>query len=349
MTSLLQVSALLALFGFVTSTPIRAENKSEACVFSLPSSYAALGDSFAAGLGSGFSVDDDIKCQRQNGSYPSQLFELNPFNGNPSAFDFVACSGDELDDIDVQVAKLAHKRFDLITLTISGNDFGFGDIADACVYQTRSPNITNPQAVCDAAFAIGEAQVANKSIWDKFDQKLSLIKSSILNNGGRIFVTGYAKFFATPIEGDACDSISFFPIPQLSALNMTAANRRRANAITVAVNHGIKRSVARSGSDVQFVDFDKLYEGRRFCEAKNADDPIGANNPNVFFNDLTTVLAVPGAADVAKQTPGLKVDITDALQQSSVFHPKIGAHRILAVELNFRILLDTAILVKLYV
>ncbi|KAH9222202.1 SGNH hydrolase-type esterase domain-containing protein [Leptodontidium sp. 2 PMI_412] len=349
MASLLQVSALLALFSFVTATPIPAGNKSEACAFNLPASYAALGDSFAAGLGSGFLVDDDIQCQRQNGSYPSQLFELNPFNGNPSSFDFVACSGDELDDIDAQIAKLAYKKFDLITLTISGNDFGFGDIAEACVYQTLSPNITDPQQVCNTAFAIGEAQVADKTIWDKFDQKLSLVKSTSLNKGGRIFVTGYAKFFAAPIEGDACDSISFFPIPQLAALNMTAANRRRANALTVAVNQGIKRSVAKSGSDVQFVDFDKLYEGRRFCEAKNADDPIGANNPNVFFNDLTTVLPVPGVADVAKQTPGLKVDITNVLQQSSVFHPKIGAHRILAAELNFRILFDSVIPVSSHV
>lgn len=228
-------------------------------------------------------------------------------------------------------------------MTISGNDFGFGDIAEACVYQTLSPNITNPQKVCDAAFSIGEAQVKDKAIWKKFDQKLSLIKSSALNKGGRIFVTGYAKFFATPIDGDACDSISFFPIPQLAALNMTAANRRRANAITDAVNHGIQKSVSKAGSNVQFIDFDNLYEGRRFCEAKNADDPIGANNPNVFFNDLKTVLPFPCVAEAAKQTPGLEVDITDVLQQNSVFHPKIGAHRILAAELNFRILRDSII------
>lgn len=124
---------------------------------------------------------------------------------------------------------------------------------------------------------------------------------------------------------------------------MTASTRRRANDITDAVNHGIHQSVVKSGPEVQFVDWDKLYEGRRFCEASNADDPIGSNNPNVFFNDLTTILPVPGLADVAKQTPGLKVDITDVLQQSSVFHPKIGAHKILAAELNFGTLIDAII------
>ncbi|KAK0113831.1 hypothetical protein ONS95_014078 [Cadophora gregata] len=343
MTSVLRLWAVLTLWNFVTATPIPAENRSEACAFNLPSSYAALGDSFAAGLGSGFPIGNNVQCQRQNGSYPFQLLELDPFSGNRSTFNFQACSGDELDDIDSQVAKLAQNKYDFITLTISGNDFGFGDIAEACVYQTLSPNITNPQQVCDTAFSTGEAQVKDKSIWKKFDQKLSLIKSSALNKGGRIFVTGYTKFFATPIEGDACDSISFFPIPKLAALNMTAANRRRANAITVAVNLGIHKSVSKAGPGVVFVDFDKLYEGRRFCEAKNADDPIGANNPNVFFNDLRTVLPFPGVADVAKQTPGLKVDISNVLQQKSVFHPKIGAHRILAAELNFRITRDSII------
>ncbi len=59
MTSLLQISAFLALLNFAAATPVPAENKIEACTFNLPSSYAALGDSFAAGLGSGFPVDND--------------------------------------------------------------------------------------------------------------------------------------------------------------------------------------------------------------------------------------------------------------------------------------------------
>ncbi|CZT08314.1 hypothetical protein WAI453_007309 [Rhynchosporium graminicola] len=285
----------------------------------------------------------EVKCQRQSGSYPAQLFNINPFFGDSSSFDFVACSGDKLEDIDAQVKKLAQKKFDLITLTISGNDFGFGNIAGACVYQTRSANITNPQKVCDSALATGEAHVANRSIWDSFIQKLSLIKSTSLNEGGRIFVTGYAKFFANTVDGDACNSISFFPIPQLAALNMTVSTRRRANALVGAVNRGIQRSTEKGAPNVQFIDFDKLYAGRRFCEAKNSNDPIGANNPNVFFNDLTTILPAVGAANSTKQTPGLKVDITNVLQQKSVFHPKTGAHRILAAEMNYNILLHSTI------
>lgn len=124
---------------------------------------------------------------------------------------------------------------------------------------------------------------------------------------------------------------------------MTAANRRRANELTDLINDEIKKITSQAGSNVLFVDFDKLYEGKRFCEPGNEKDPIGANNPNVFFNDLTTILPVPGVVAVEKQTPGLKVDITNVLQQSSVFHPKVGAHRVLAAELHFRILKDSFI------
>lgn len=210
------------------------------------------------------------------------------------------------------------------------------------MYPTLAGGIKDFQGICDAAFDEGFAQVANQSNWEKYAQKLSIIKNELLNPGGRIFITGYPKFFAEPEHGDACDSISFFPIPELAALNMTAGNRLRGNDLTVQINNGIENVIcANGGPDVEFVDFDRLLEGKRFCEPANTEDPIGANNPNVLFNDITTVLAVPGIAEVEKQTPGLTgVDITNKLQQSSVFHPKAAAHRLLAAELNFRILLE---------
>lgn len=172
---------------------------------------------------------------------------------------------------------------------------------------------------------------------------MSLVNSEVVDKGGRLFITNYPKFFAEPKDGDACDHISFFPIPQLAALNMTAANRRRANKLVSLVNNEIEKITSHAGSNVLLVDFDRLYEGKRFCEPKNGKDPIGANNPNVFFNDLTTILPVPGVAAVEKQTPGLKIDITNTLQQNSAFHPKVGAHKILAAELNFRVLKDSFI------
>ena len=70
-----------------------------------------------------------VSCLRQDGGYPTQLLKAFPSlqpHGQP--FDNVACSGNVLADISGQMKKLAQKKFDLVTLTISGNDFGFDDV-----------------------------------------------------------------------------------------------------------------------------------------------------------------------------------------------------------------------------
>lgn len=125
--------ALLALVACVSATPV--ERRQTAMQnFHLPTSFAALGDSFSAGIGSGkfltSSADgSDNACGRMDGSYPWQLFNLKPFEEPLESFpDFYSCSGDIMDNIDGQVAKLNGKKVDAITLSISGNDFKFGDV-----------------------------------------------------------------------------------------------------------------------------------------------------------------------------------------------------------------------------
>lgn len=200
------------------------------------------------------------------------------------------------------------------------------------------------------------------AFWKLLSDKLHLIKDKALADNGHLFVTGYGKFFDEPIDGDACDKISFFPIPQLAALNMTAGNRRRANEVVDLVNKNIEQTIAdinhkakrswpheqdkkhmkSSKQQIQFINYDKFFENKRFCEQANAADPIGSNNPQVFFNDLVTILPLPGVAPLDKQTPGLGgVDITDLLQQASVFHPKGALPYVgLTLEIALRILLD---------
>jgi len=100
----------------------------------LPLKVAALGDSYSAGLGSGkflsHSKDGkDNSCARMDGSYPWLLSKLNPFHiGQGHLPNFVSCSGNLLEDINVQIERLEGKKFDIITLSISGNDFEFGEV-----------------------------------------------------------------------------------------------------------------------------------------------------------------------------------------------------------------------------
>jgi lysophospholipase L1-like esterase len=99
--------------------------------------FAAFGDSFSAGIGAGNfftgSPDDrDNICARMTESYPAQLVNIF-LRGKVSHFDFFSCSGDILDDIDGQVAKLVGNHVDVASLSISGNDFNFGNVVvSAC-------------------------------------------------------------------------------------------------------------------------------------------------------------------------------------------------------------------------
>lgn len=98
----------------------------------MPESYAALGDSFSAGIGSGRFLEEDgqgggDRCARQDGSYPSRLADLM-LGGGVSVDKFVSCSGDKLGNIGGQISFLNGATFDVVTLSISGNDFGFADI-----------------------------------------------------------------------------------------------------------------------------------------------------------------------------------------------------------------------------
>lgn len=144
-----------------------------------PNSYFALGDSFASGLGAGkFFKPEDIEnkqCARFDKSYPVIARSLDIFKSVPDeAFRFVACSGDVLDDIDRQRAQLS--RAEVITLTIGGNDFDFGEVVKACVFNLKG-DAGNQE--CDDALAVAATKLNDPAIWDKYKRK---VKDIIANN-----------------------------------------------------------------------------------------------------------------------------------------------------------------------
>jgi hypothetical protein len=181
---------------------------------------------------------------------------------------------------------------------------------------------------------------------------------------GKIYITGYAKFFAPPREDDACDSTYFFPKRLFAVLPMKYATRLRMNHLVDLVNSRIQSKVTRQfGSHVKFVDIDDHFTGRRFCEPANDEDPIGADNPNVWFNDLTSTLEEDSGWDPETINPSPEEDpwaawafdlpesvkndtklvgrgIGDNLQRASSFHPKKAAHIITAIKIANMILKD---------
>lgn len=86
--------------------------------------WAAIGDSFTAGIGAGLQLGgvfhyDDWKCSRYDQSYPMVLNRA--FGPAVEDFQFVACSGDRSEGIYTQVQNM-NGSLNLAIMTAGGND-----------------------------------------------------------------------------------------------------------------------------------------------------------------------------------------------------------------------------------
>ncbi len=83
--------------------------------------FAAIGDSFTAGIGAGSiwsTSDDSIACSRYDSSYPAVM---NRVIGGLKSFYYPACSGATSDKILDQIESLP-SDLDLVVMTAGGND-----------------------------------------------------------------------------------------------------------------------------------------------------------------------------------------------------------------------------------
>jgi lysophospholipase L1-like esterase len=90
--------------------------------------YVALGDSYSSGVGTG--VDDPASgtCARSALSYPPLWADEH----HPVDVRFVACSGATTGDVRANQIAAVGPGTDLITLTIGGNDAGYGSVLRTC-------------------------------------------------------------------------------------------------------------------------------------------------------------------------------------------------------------------------
>lgn len=109
-----------------------------------PVDYVALGDSYSSGVGTGVYDAAGGACARSPLSYPS----LWAAEHDPTSFQFVACAGATTADVrSNQIPTLAPST-DLVTITIGGNDAGFGPVLQTC---TAAENDRTCVAAVDAA------------------------------------------------------------------------------------------------------------------------------------------------------------------------------------------------------
>lgn len=107
-----------------TSTSVRLARRDETdpANFGWIKRWAAIGDSFTAGIGSGklySQQKDDYKCSRYDLAYPA--LANNAFGPAVEDFQFAACSGDRSLQIYDQISAV-QGNLDLVMMTAGGND-----------------------------------------------------------------------------------------------------------------------------------------------------------------------------------------------------------------------------------
>lgn len=244
--------------------------------------FVALGDSYSAGIGTGLDdkeLPSEGDCRHGVHAYPELIHrDLNNATGQNTTFQWLSCTGAVTTDILSGDGAKAHEGqvdllnaslpLDFATLSVGGNDMGFFDVMNACIFRFYSFY----SGTCEAALEAADAAVKSSV----FEQRLGVILHEVLDKVSwekrprfSITVTGYARFFDANTTD--CDDMSlgvWYGGPKLSR-----DIRRRMNELVDAANAKLRRTVDQVEGQfrgarprVMFVDYDDLFEGHRFCE-----------------------------------------------------------------------------------
>lgn len=269
--------------------------------------FVALGDSYSAGIGTGLDghvLTSEGPCRRGQHAYPLLIRDdLDDATRSNTTLQWLSCTGAKTTDLlsstsssgpspgAVERAETSQVDaldtslpLDFATLSIGGNDLGFFDVMNACIFRFYSFY----SGTCAAALAAADEALAS----DVFEHRLTIILHEILDKvawerrpGFVITVTGYARFFNA--DTAACDDMSLGV--WRGGPKLTRAVRARMNALVDATNARLRRAVAAVGRrfhgrrpKVVFADYDARFDGHRFCEPGVAE-PAYDRTESWFF------------------------------------------------------------------
>lgn len=144
-------------------------------------SYAALGDSFAAGQGGGSYLD--TSCYRSANSYP-KLIDLEP---NLKLTAFPACSGASTAEVIAAQVPAILRRTSRVTVTVGGNDLGFSSIMQNCF-------VLPSAGTCESKLAAAETMLSDGTLAGSVAAVIAQARSR-LGTDGRVVVVGYPRLF----------------------------------------------------------------------------------------------------------------------------------------------------------
>ena len=143
--------------------------------------YVALGDSYSSGVGTGVYDAASGACQRSPLSYPP----LWVAEHHPASFAFVACSGARTADVRANQISALQPTTDVVTITIGGNDAGFGPVLQTC---TAAQSDRTCLAAVDAAEAFERTVLR-----DRLARTYAAIRAAAPH--AHVIVLGYPRLF----------------------------------------------------------------------------------------------------------------------------------------------------------
>ncbi len=185
--------------------------------------YAALGDSYASGVGTGSYLERT--CYTSSKSYPKLL----DADANLRLAAFPACSGASTANVISGQVPAIPATTTRVTLTVGGNDVGFANVMQNCFVFVSSS--------CESYIVAGETLVANGTVATNIANTVLAIRAKA--PGAKIVVAGYPKLFNEP-----------------NAKYKWAA---RVNGDTVALNDAIEAAAVANGA--VFVDVETAFAG----------------------------------------------------------------------------------------
>jgi lysophospholipase L1-like esterase len=169
--------------------------------------YAALGDSYSSGVGTG-SYTLDSACKRSVYAYPYLYTQTHP----GTSLSFVACSGAKTSNVLSTQVQAVTSTTTIVTMTIGGNDIGFANL----IYQCTLSN-------CSAALDGTRANLET-TLGASLDAVYTTVKSRAAL-GARIIVLGYPRVFS----GAGC----------FGTLGISSTEQTKANALADALDQVI--------------------------------------------------------------------------------------------------------------
>lgn len=195
--------------------------------------YVAVGDSYAAGVGTQSSYDNS--CDRSSQGYPSLWASAH----SVSAFTSVACSGAKTTDvINNQVGSLSSST-SMVTVTVGGNDAGFTSVMESCILGGDSG--------CKTAVDNAENFVQN-SLPGLLDNAYNAISGHAPN--ATVYVLGYPHFYQL---GGSCD------------VGLSDTSRGYINGGADVLDGAISDAAGRHG--FTFVDVRSIFDGHGICSS----------------------------------------------------------------------------------